>query len=303
MNEITIIGFGNQARAWALNLRDSNLKVFIGLRKSSISLSVAKDLGFSTFCFEEEKIPTSNFALLIPDSSHQSALETISKLNSNINCVDAHGYSLSKFNLQSLYPNLNHILLAPKSIASELRFLYETKGNLTGFYSLEFAPNVELAEIKMIAQNLGMKNLYPTSFLEETQADLFSEQTILCSLLPYGILESFNTLVNKGYSKELAFYECFYEAKLILDTIFKVGPKDFFNLISPNALIGSQIGKDLLIDDAFKEKLRVLLQNIENDTFQDQIKSTDIDQLRNNISSFWKDQTLSKTYDEHKDSL
>lgn len=302
MNEFSIIGFGNQAQAWALNLKDSGVKVFIGLRKGSASKSKVQSMGFEVF-YLQDKIPTKNFALLIPDDQHELALRVLTQNNENNFCIYAHGYSLSKFKLQLTFPQFEHILLAPKSIASELRFRYETHGNLTGFYSLEFAPSFTTQELKEIAQLLGLKNSYPTSFIEETQADLFSEQSILCSLLPYGILETYNTLIEKGYSEELSFYECFYESKLILDTIFKVGPQAFFELISPNALIGSEVGRHALIDDQFKEKLHQLLKDIEQNKFQETIEKTDIVTLKKQVANYWKNQSLNSTFNKLKGTL
>ncbi|MFT6630896.1 MAG: ketol-acid reductoisomerase [Bacteriovoracaceae bacterium] len=302
MNEFSIIGFGNQAQAWALNLKDSGVEVHIGLRENSPSIKKVMTLGFKVF-FLNQVIPTSSFSLLIPDDQHETTLKELSEYNKEKTCIYAHGYSLAKFELQNKFPTFQHVLLAPKSIASELRFLYETKGNLTGFYSLQFAMGFSLDQLSDLARKLGLTNIYETSFIEETQADLFSEQSILCSLIPYGILETYNTLIKKGYSKELSFYECFYESKLILDTIFKVGPQAFFNLISPNALIGSEVGRKLLIDEDFKEKLSTLLENIEQDKFQETINNTDISQLKNQVANYWQEQALSSTYDELKETL
>jgi ketol-acid reductoisomerase len=302
MNEFSIIGFGNQAQAWALNLADSGVNVHIGLRANSSSIKKANDLGFEVFTLDNT-IPTQNFSLLIPDDQHENTLTELSKSNDNKNCIYAHGYSLAKFDLQKKFSQFQHILLAPKSIASELRFRFETNGNLTGFYSLQYAPNFKFEEVKQLADCLGLKNIFETTFLEETQADLFSEQSILCSLLPYGILETYNTLIKKGYSKEISFYECFYESKLILDTIFKVGPEDIFKLISPNALIGSEVGRKLLIDEDFKNKLSILLEDIEKNKFQETINQTDISHLKNQVASYWKEQPLSSTFNELKDTL
>ncbi|MBT4790066.1 MAG: hypothetical protein HON90_00720 [Halobacteriovoraceae bacterium] len=302
--ELSIIGFGNQAKSWSLNLRDSGYNVFIGLRKNSSSQAAANSLGFKTFCFEQDEIPTDAFALLIPDDQHEQALKILTAVNHSKKAgLYAHGFSLDQNHLADKYPHWDHVLLAPKSIASELRFLYETKGSLGGFYSLDAANNFTLSQLTELATAIGLTNIYPASAKEETQADLFSEQTILCSLLPYGILEVYNTLIKRGYSNELAFYECFYESKLIIDTMLKRGPKDFFNLISPNALIGSEIGKDLFINQDFKDKLNHLLDKIENNQFQESIQDVDIDKLRTNISNFWQDQSLHNTYEKLRDTL
>ena len=299
----TIIGFGNQARAWALNLRDSGVEVSIGLRGSSLSHTLVEAAGFKSFNFETEGILSNSFALLTPDHTHDKILTALSTNNKNLTCLYAHGFSMNKNIFAKKFPHFKHILLAPKSIASELRFRFETKKNLTAFYSLEFSGEESFEFTEQLANLLGINNLYPTTFAEETKADLFSEQTILCSLLPYGILESFNTLIENGYSKEIAFFECFYESKLILDTIFKIGPQDFFSLISPNALIGSQIGKDFLIDKQFKEKLSKVLKDIEDNSFEKLAEDTDHNQLREEVSTFWAKQKMTSTFQELREKL
>jgi ketol-acid reductoisomerase len=303
LTEITIIGFGNQAKAWALNMRDSGLKVHIGLRPNSSSKSLAKELGFNYFNIEATEIPTKNFVLLIPDDKHLNALTEIEKINDNKVCIYAHGYSLTKSELNIKFPAFQHILLAPKSIASEVRYLFETKGNISAIYSNEHAPNVSIEQIQLIASKVGIKNIFPASFKEETEADLFSEQSILCSLLPYGALQTFNTLRAEGYPKELAFFECFYEVKLIADTLLKVGPEKFFDLISPNALIGSKVGKELLFDNEFQNKLNTLVNNIQNGKFDKIVESTNIEDLRNEMKQFWSKQELNSTYEDLKGIL
>jgi ketol-acid reductoisomerase len=106
-----------------------------------------------------------------------------------------------------------------------------------------------------------------SNFKNETYADLFSEQSILCSLLPYASEMIFNKLVDKGIEKELAYFESWYEVKLIADTLMKIGPQKFFDLISPNALLGSKKGKDFLLDSHFQSQLNKLLDNIYSEDF------------------------------------
>ncbi len=301
-NQISIIGFGNQAKAWAMNLRDSGFQVYIGLRPNSPSIQLANQLKFKTFSIEEH-VPTEIFVMLTPDDQHEIIIKTIYEKNQEKVCLYAHGHSMDRFNLYKKYPKIEHILLAPKSIASELRFRYETKQNLTAFYSLEYANDYDLNDIKKLAQSLGIKNIFPASFSEENEADMFSEQALLCSLLPYGILETYNKLIENGFSKELAFYECFYESKLIVDTLFKVGPKDFFNLISPNALIGSQVGKKLIFTENFQDSLDKLFTEIKNQSFKKTIETTNLVELRNQVSSYWEDQSLTHSYLKLKDTL
>ena len=299
LKEFTIIGYGNQAKAWASNLKDSGVKVYIGLRENSPSLAHAQNRGFETFIYTSENIKTDFCDLLTPDDTHHKILKSLPKHQAAI--IFAHGFSVEANKLNEKYSPL--ILLAPKAIASELRFRYENKEALTAFYSLEYASENYLDAIKEIANKLGMTNFYPSSFKEETQADLFSEQTLLCSTLPYSILLAYNALIEKGYSKEIAFYECFYESKLIIDTILKVGPQAFFELISPNALIGSQIGRDRIFDSELEEKFKTALLEIQQDDFYHQLQQVDIDSLKNEVKEFWKNQDLQKTYESLKDTL
>lgn len=304
LSRVTILGFGNQGKAWALNLKDSGVEVTIALRNDSPSYELVRDMGFKVVHYEKEPLKTKEVALLTPDDTHKKVLETLREINPfELNIIYAHGYSMYSERLNVHFPEFKHILLAPKAIASELRFRFETKENLTAFYSLEYTEQSYYEVLEDLANSVGINHLYPTNFEEETKADLFSEQTILCSLLPYGINEAFKTLIQRGYSTELAFFECFYESKLILDTIFNLGPQKFFELISPNALIGSQVGKDLLFDTSFQQKLEVLLNNIEDQSFHQQIKDADITKLKGDVSQFWQRQELNETFHTLRESL
>lgn len=293
--------------AWALNLRDSGWNVTIGLRENSGSLTKAKEMGFETFHFERERIPTQTFALLTPDHTHHEILETLSKRNQDHYCLFAHGYSQHVAKFHQIYPGITPLLLAPKAIASEVRYRFETKKPLNCFYSVEFVEQSQqknaLEIIQAVAQALGILNIYPSSFKEETEADLFSEQSILCSLIPYGILHAYNTLIENGYSHEIAFYECFYESKLIIDALTQVGPEKFFSLISPNALIGSQYAQEILLDEDFRAKLTGLLDNIKQNKFTEEINNTELKTLREDVNLFWNQQELSKTYTRLKETL
>lgn len=295
IREITIIGFGNQAKAWAMNLRDSGFKVYIGLRENSNSLALVNQLQFESFDFDKEEIPTKNFVLLIPDDQHFSCLTQILKnsFNKGKNCILGHGYSFIKDNLKDHFPEIDFSLLAPKSIASELRFLFETKGEIGAFYH---SNSTEV--IKDISKALGVTHLFEANFKEEMEADLFSEQSILCSVIPYTALETFNFLVAKGIPSKLAYYECFYEIKLITDTLLKYGPEKFFEMISPNALIGAQKGKEILLNDQFKNSLGKIFSDIKSGSFFEEIDRTDIVKLKEEVSLFWKGQKLNQEFNE-----
>ncbi len=308
IDKILIIGFGNQAKSWALNFADSGVDFSIGLRSESPSLIKAKSMGFKTIELSDELEQFSTIVLLTPDSTHGDILKVISKkIKAQTSILYAHGYSVINQKLNELYPKFYHILFAPKAIASELRFQYETGGKLGAVYSLEFlSTEIESSrkELFKLAKNLGITSgPYETSFKNETYADLFSEQTMLCAILPYVSNLLFKKLREKGIEKETAYFESWYEVKLIADTLIKIGPEKFFDLISPNALLGSYVGQKILLDEVFENKMQDLLENIYSGKFEQQAKETDLPELKKKINTFWKNQELTNVHNEMKDEL
>jgi len=294
---LVIIGFGNQAKAWALNLRDSGQTPVIAARKNGGGFSLAKNLGFPTIALPSLELKGySTFALLTPDHTHAQILNDFKDFfPQQASFVFAHGYSLVTKNILLINPSWDHLLLAPKSIGSEVRYQYETKGNLGAVYSVEHSRQQKIHRdfILTLAKQLGInKGPYEVTIQDETVADLFSEQALLCSILPYLSLECFKLLRNEGISKELAYFELWQELKLIANTMVNLGPKNFFSLISPNALIGGQKGREVLLDQHFKNNLQSLLADIKNGVFFQQVEQNDVHQLARNVSTFWENEEL-----------
>lgn len=299
---VTLIGFGSQAKAWALNLRDSGALVTIGLNPNSQSLSKAKAMGFETIELQSSALKQSSIlVLLIPDDRHAEFLDKNQTfISAGTHLVYAHGFSLTKHNLAKVYSQFNHSLLAPKAIASEVRYQYEIKGKIG---AATFAHNKEQQkELELLASHAGFTALYPSSPEEECKADLFSEQSLLCSILPYVALESFNVLRKNGVSKEVAFMECFLELKSISQALVTLGPEAFFQLISPNALIGSQKGKKHLVDANFKKNLEQLYADIADGTFFKEVE-TDADKIRKDVLEEWKKEELTSVFKSLKEDL
>lgn len=303
MKELAIIGFGNQAKAWALNLRDSDWKIMIGLRPNSSSMSKCEELGFEYFDYTQSNA-FSFFAILTPDDTHLEIVKTIHQNKSTANFIYAHGFALSYTNLLEEFKNSNHVLIAPKAIASELRYQYEIKGKSGGVYSFQGLKDLGLKDFFLkLGKDLGLNSLHEATYQDETKADLFSEQTLLCSTLPYAALYSYKQLRQRGISKEVAYFECWHEVKLIADTLMKVGPEKFFDLISPNALIGSQIGHSVLFNNEYLKKIDEIYNHIESGEFSAQIEKTNIKQVRKDILTFWQEQELTHVHNRLKDEL
>lgn len=299
MIKLAIIGYGNQAKAWALNLKDSKIDFSIGLRESSQSKD---NIGFNHFNYEKESSEFSHFIILTPDETHSTIVSNIYKQNKNATFIYAHGHSLTSTKILSSSKGASHLLLAPKSIASELRLEFELDGKIPAVYSLEFSNHKTEDEklIQMLAKGIGITSLSLSTFKNETYADLFSEQTILCSAIPYLALHSFNTLIENGIDKDVAFYECFHELKSISAAFVKMGPVEFFKLISPNALIGSELGQETLFDTTYINKLQTIFTNIESKKFDETINSTDLEPFRSEIIERWSNTELQKTYNRLK---
>jgi len=294
---IGLIGFGSQAKTWALNLRSSGREVRIFLRAKSASFKAAQDMGFPAFSITEINHHVQDiefFCLLTPDHTHSEIYRDYLLNCSKMNIVLAHGWWPWSEKLEQ--KNLKHsvILLAPKCIASEMRWRYETKAPLGAVYSLELTDaNPELlVGILTLAQELGLTGIYPAKIKDETAADLFSEQVILCSTLPYIAKESYDWLVAKGVPEQLAYLECWFELKLIVDAMIKKGPVEFFKLISPNALYGGEKARALFLDENFKTKMGQLWDDIESHKIVEEINNTDLEALRAKIIQRWQESSL-----------
>jgi ketol-acid reductoisomerase len=302
MMRLTIIGFGNQAKSWALNLKDSGFPVRVALRPDSASYESAVQHGLDVVEIgSKEFYEDSAFALLTPDQSHHEFLVTqANRIKEGSIILYAHGFSLLKHGFDKKYSHLQHVLYAPKSIGSELRRQYELKGKLGAVYSLEhYQGSTDQVEtwIKDLARAMGINmGPYKTSFKNETEADLYSEQGLLCSLIPYAAGEMFNHLIQKGAEPELAYFECWHELKLIINAMVDKGPEGFFDLISPNALIGSEKGFHRLFSPEFHSNLKSLLSEIQDGTFNNELDNTNVEETRKIIRERWKKAPLQKTF-------
>lgn len=301
-SSITIIGFGSQAKAWALNLKDSKQDVKIALKKSSTSRTLATKLGFSIIDLESNALKQSTIlVMLIPDDQHLNFMEANHTfLGEGTHILYAHGFSLSKEGLSKRFSKFHHSLLAPKAIASEVRYQYEIHGKIGAAY---FAPNEEAEKVlRFVARYAGFTALYKSHFDEETTADLFSEQSFLCSILPYVALKSYNVLRANGIGQEVAFMECFLELKSISQAIVTLGPEAFFKLISPNALIGSQKGRKLLLGSEFDKALETLIEEINSKKFYKEVE-VDADLLRSQVLAEWDKEELTQVFRRLKADL
>jgi ketol-acid reductoisomerase len=305
-DRICIIGLGSQGLAWASNLTDSSRKVDIFLRAPTSYQNI----------LDKKKLKLASslevydlLLLLIPDDQHASFLkENINKIKPGTSIIYGHGASMVEHNLNEKYPKLNHILLAPKAIASEVRFQYENSGKLGAVYSTEFTDNLYSKEIHQetlkLAKDLGITaGPFETSFYQEACADLFSEQSLLCGLIPHAAKHSFDALLARGFAPELAYMECWLEVKLIADTMVKKGPSGLFDLISPHALKGSELAQKRFFDKEYHKTLERLLSGIEDGSFFKEANAIDAKELKNKYREYWSSSKLQLVHDKLKEDL
>lgn len=244
----------------------------------------------------------SDFVLLVPDHLQaQILLEYSEFMRGGSRIVYAHGYALTRHKLAEQHPLLNHLLLAPKAIASAIIETGLGKNQFRSVIGLEFSKSIEFDFdfLESLARDLKCQfPLIKSSAKEEMTADLFSEQSLLCSLIPYGALKSFNLLVEKGISPEIAYIECWSEVKLIADAMMAKGPAGFFSLISPNALVGGEKAKQLFFDKGFDQKLEKLYQDIDSGRFFKEIENIDFDQRRSEVLSEWQKEAINALHNK-----
>lgn len=233
-SRVYIIGFGNQAKAWGLNLKDSGFNVKILLNENSKSRSVAINLGFDVLDIRSGLLEGSVFCLLIADDQHEKFFNTYNNyLNKNKLIIFAHGFSVYYLNLTI---NARKALLAPLAVANLVRATYINKKHVAAAYSFE--NNKDESILKKLASAIHFKPLYKTSFEEETISDLFTEQVLYCGALPFFILKAFDCLNKTSINKNIISGSLIDELIYILELIKELGINNFYEKISPIAFKG-----------------------------------------------------------------
>lgn len=302
---ICVVGLGSQGLAWAQNLRDSGRAVSCFLRPGSPKQELANNNGLPIV---KDFSSIEVLLLLIPDHAHLAFLQEYqNKIPSKMNIIYAHGASNVEHCLMEKFPQWNHLLLAPKAIASEVRQAKVNSEGLGAVYSVE---NIESGDsetkekLLALAKDLGVSaGPYKVTFAQETRADLLSEQSLLCGLIPYAAKLCFDQLVAAGIPKELAYLEAWHEVKLIGNAMANRGPVDFYNLISPHALVGGQMASEKFFDQSYHETLKNIKEEIWSGEFFQKLENVNFDEQRHKEIEKWSNHPLQKTFDQIKPQL
>ena len=269
--KIAVIGFGSQGHAHALNLRDSGLDVMVGLYPGSRSRAAAEEAGLRVGAVEEVSREADVIMVLIPDHLQRDVYEKAIApgLSEGKMLMFAHGFNI---HFQQIDPPdfVDVTMVAPKGPGHLVRRVYEEGGGVPCLLAVhqdasEVARQLALAYAKGIGGTRG--GVLETTFLEETETDLFGEQVILCGGLSALIKASFETLVEAGYQPESAFFETMHELKLIVDLIYEGGLARMRYSVSDTAEYGDYSRGPRIITDETRAEMRRILEEIQTGTF------------------------------------
>ena len=272
---VTIIGYGSQGHAHANNLKDSGVDVTVGLREGSSSWSKASEAGLKVMPVDQSVLNADLVMILAPDEFQKGIFEKSIKpnLKSNAILAFAHGFNI---HFKKIVPSETNtvIMIAPKGPGHTVRSTYLNGGGVPSLIAI-FNDAMQESEhsAKDIALSYAKANggtragVLETTFKEETETDLFGEQAVLCGGLTALIKAGYETLVEAGYSPEMAYFECLHETKLITDLIQEGGIANMHYSISNTAEYGDYLSGPKVITETTKEAMREILDNIQSGNF------------------------------------
>ncbi|RUQ34999.1 MAG: ketol-acid reductoisomerase [Candidatus Competibacteraceae bacterium] len=267
---VAIIGYGSQGHAHALNLRDSGVKVIVGLRAGSASAIKAETAGLTVKSVEEAAAVADVIMILAPDE-HQSQIyrQIEAQLKQGAALAFAHGFNI---HFGGVVPrsDLDVIMIAPKGPGHLVRSTYTQGGGVPCLIAVAQDASGRAKEIALSyasANGGGRAGIIETTFREECETDLFGEQVVLCGGLTSLIQAGFETLVEAGYAPEMAYFECLHEVKLIVDLIYEGGIANMRYSISNTAEYGDLTRGPRIITEQTKVEMRKILKEIQSGQF------------------------------------
>jgi len=268
---LAVLGFGSQGHAHALNLKDSGCNVIIGLYEGSKSKPVAQSHGFQVLSTAEAVKRADVIFVAIPDTKQPKAYEKdiAPNLTAGKTLLFSHGFSI---HFKTIVPpkNINVILVAPKGPGHIVRRQYTEGKGVPALIAIYQDPGKTSKKIALAwAKGIGATRagVIQTSFKEETETDLFGEQTVLCGGASALIIAGYETLVEAGYQPEMAYFECLHELKLIVDLMNEAGISGMRFSISETAKWGDVSVGPKIIDAGVKKRMKAALKDIQSGKF------------------------------------
>lgn len=268
---VAVIGYGNQGEAHALNLRDSGVaSIFIGAREGSAGGEKARAAGFPVVTNAEAVREADIIVLGAPDEKLPEIYtrDLSSNMKHGAALLFIHGLALH-FGFVRPRDDLDVIMVAPAGPGSALRADYLSGDGYIGLFAIHHNASGKAMPLALsygAAIGVGAA-MIETTFREETETDLFGEQTVLCGGSAELARAAFDTLVNAGYAPELAYFECLHQLKLLVDLMHTRGPAGMYKAISNTAEYGAYRTGPRVIDAHVREEMRGVLADIQSGKF------------------------------------
>jgi len=266
-----VIGFGSQGHAHALNLKDSGVKVIIGLYPGSKSREVAKEKGFQVFDTAEAVKKADVIFVATPDTKIAGIYnkDIAPNLTKGKTLLFSHGFAIH-FKTITVPTDVDVILVAPKGPGHIVRRQYTEGKGVPALIAIYQNPSKQAKKTALAwAKGIGgtRAGVIETTFKEETETDLFGEQVVLCGGASALVTAGFETLVEAGYSPEMAYFECLHELKLIVDLMNESGIAGMRFSISETAKWGDVSVGPKIIDASVKKRMKAALKDIQSGKF------------------------------------
>ncbi|HZV53357.1 MAG TPA: ketol-acid reductoisomerase [Rhodocyclaceae bacterium] len=265
--KVTIVGYGSQGHAHAQNLKDSGVKVTVGLRKGGASWDKAKKAGLKVEEVAKAVKDADVVMILLPDETIPSVYyaDVEPNMKKGAALAFAHGFNIH-YNQVVPRADVDVIMVAPKGPGHTVRSEYLRGGGVPSLIAVYQDKTGKAKDIALsyAAANGGTKGgVIETSFREETETDLFGEQAVLCGGVVELIKAGYETLTEAGYAPEMAYFECLHEVKLIVDLIFEGGIANMNYSISNNAEYGEYVTGPRVIAGEARAAMKEALKNIQ----------------------------------------
>jgi ketol-acid reductoisomerase len=268
---VAVIGYGSQGHAHALNLHESGVDVVVGLAPGSKSRQLAEEAGLQVADVADAVKAADVVMILVPDTGQKAVYDTdiAPNLKPGQLLMFAHGFNIH-FGRIDPPGDIDVGMVAPKGPGHLLRSVYQAGGGVPALFAVQRdATGTARARTLAYARALGCTRagVLETTFAEETETDLFGEQSVLCGGTAALVKMAFETLVEAGYQPELAYFETMHELKLIVDLMYRGGLNFMRFSVSDTAEYGDYVSGPRIIDEKVRETMRAVLGDIQDGSF------------------------------------
>lgn len=269
--KVAIVGYGSQGHAHAQNLRDSGVRVSVGLREGGESWKKAEEAGFDVKTVSDAAKSADVVVMLAPDTSQPAIFSghVEGGLEAGNALVFSHGFNVH-YGQIVVSPDVDVFMVAPKAPGHTVRGQYLDGAGVPGLVAVHQDATGEAKDLALgYARAIGCSRagVIETTFKDETETDLFGEQSVLCGGLSALITAGFETLVEAGYPPEMAYFECCHEVKLIVDLIYEGGIANMRYSVSDTAKYGDVTRGPRVVNESVKREMKKIIGEIQNGEF------------------------------------